>query len=121
MEALADLARDDDAPPASGVRPRTVTVRRATASSSQDEDVLAEVMQEVFFEVLGVVRALSPLQGAWLRVGAAQMAVATLEITTWQIAPRQHLDVLRARWPELVPGAAGVDRLAHLMVDALCA
>jgi hypothetical protein len=78
--------------------------------------VLADVAEEVFFEVWSLVGALSPLQGPWLRLGLPQLGAALLTTTAWH-DPSQGL---RERWPELVPGAASMDRLAGLMVDTLC-
>jgi hypothetical protein len=126
VEAIADVWRDDDAPPESGVRPRpsvaiVLRPRRAPASQALSRDVLAEVGEEVFFEVWGIVRALSPLQGAWLRLGLGQLGAALLTAADWPASPRERpLRVLRERWPELVPGYAAVDRLAGLMVDRIC-
>ncbi len=130
MQCEAEVSRSDDAPPPSGVRPRVLTLRAASrarepvadvaGSPRRDEALLAEVAQEVFFEIWSVVRVIAPLQGRWLRVGLAQLAAASLHASTWQLDREPTLGVLRRRWPELVPGSASVDRLAHVMVDALC-
>lgn len=124
MDALAEVWRDDDAPPESGVRRRpsaAIVLRPRRAPRAPGRDVLAEVGEEVFFEVWGIVRALSPLQGAWLRLGPGQLGVALLTAAEWPCEPRERpLQVLRKRWPELVPGQAALGRLAHLMVDRIC-
>jgi hypothetical protein len=128
VQSEAELSRDDDAAPPSGVRVRVLTLRpaararaeRAAAPERTDHDELREVAEEVFLQVWSVVRALSPLQGVWLRVGLAQVAVASVELSTWQLEEQPVAAVLRRRWPELVPGSASLDRLAHLMVDTLC-
>jgi hypothetical protein len=119
VDALAEVWRDDEAPPESGVRRRVSLVlvpRRAP-----EREVLAEVGEEVFFEVWGIIRALSPLQGAWLRLGPGQLGAALLTAGEWRCAPSERpLRVLRDRWPELVPGQAALGRLANLMVDRIC-
>ncbi len=125
MEAVADLPRDDDTPPPSGVRPRVCAPDtgapppsprpRGGGSAPETPSVLPEVAEEVFFEVWDLVRALSPLQGSWF--GARPLGVAALTVALWR-GPRRRL--LRERWPELVPGYAAMDRLAEVMVDALC-
>jgi hypothetical protein len=109
---------DDDAPPPSGVRVRVVLLE--PAPRAVPNDVLLEVTEEVFFEVWSVVRALSPLQTPWFRIGLTPLATAGLEVTTWS-SEKGTMNELRRRWHELVPGVAALDRLAHLMVDALCA
>jgi hypothetical protein len=124
--SVADLPKDDDAPPPSGVRVRRSAVvlelRRGYGGVPHrdrphraEASVLSEVVEEVFFEVWSLVRALSPLQGAWLHPGPRDLGAAALTMATWR-----HPSELRERWPELVPGQAGMDRLAGLMVDALC-
>jgi hypothetical protein len=118
------LTRDDDAPPPSGVRVVVLESGFSGASRSYAgprpvrDDVLLEVTEEVFFEVWSVVRALAPLQTAWFRIGLTPLAAAGLEVSTWSSGTSKEL---RRRWHELVPGVAALDRLAHLMVDALCA
>jgi hypothetical protein len=128
---VADLLRDDDTPPPSGVR-RHVPDATATAPLAvlplpslpprSDADVLREVGEQVFFEVYGVVRVLSPLQGAWFRIDLGQVGRAVLTAATWQGAKsrRPAKKLLRERWPELVPGHGAMSRLASLMVDILC-
>ncbi len=139
MEVVADLLRDDDTPPPSGVRrsrwgsppnpqpSRHVPAALALAlppSPRAEREVLTEVAGEVFFEVYGLVRALSPLQGAWLRLGLGQLGGAALTVVTWHAGKSTRslgpAKVLRRRWPELVPGHAAMTCLASLMVDALC-
>ncbi len=83
--------------------------------------MLAEVFEEVFFEVWRVLRALSPLQGAWLRLGLVPIVTALLEAWTWDVGQERPRAILRERWPSLVPGTSALDCLAHLMVDAICA
>jgi hypothetical protein len=133
VEAVADLLRDDDTPPPSGVRFRVpdalalVAPLRTVASVplQADAEVLREVGEEVFFAVYGVLRALSPLQGAWFRLGLVQAGRTALTVATWQVAPSKPPAMplkkqLRRRWPELVPGHGAMSRLASLMVDVLC-
>jgi hypothetical protein len=122
VEAVADLLRDDDTPPPSGVRRRVPDALALTAPLPlrPDADVLREVGEQVFFEVYGLVRALSPLQGAWLRLGAGQLGGAVLTAATWRGVHRRPVKVLRRRWPELLPGHAAMSRLASVMVDLLC-
>jgi hypothetical protein len=130
MDAVADLLRDDDTPPPSGIRVR-VPERAGSAANDLARDVLPEVAEEVFREVWELVHALSPLQGAWLRLGIRPLGSAVLTALRWRAgsSPRlpgpdgsalPSLAVLRARWPELVPGYAAMNCLAGLMVDALC-
>jgi hypothetical protein len=91
------------------------------ADEPSDRDVLIEVGEEVFFEVWGVVRVLSPLQGAWLNLGPGQLVTAALTASHWRREPGERpAKLLRRRWRELVPGRAAMDRMAHLMVDLLC-
>jgi hypothetical protein len=126
MDAVTDLLRDEEAPPASGVRVRVAAVRAlpGTAAPSPgdvERDVLAHIAEEVFFEVWETVRVLSPLQGAWFGLDLRRLATAALTVTGWRCGPAvKPADVLRRRWPELVPGHAAMDRLVGLMVDALC-
>jgi hypothetical protein len=118
VDAAFDLPRDDDTPPPSGVRRRVVALHAGTPLPPyENPDVLVEVAEEVFFEVWGVVRALSPLQGAWLNLGLGQLGAAALTTALWRGSPRR---LLRERWPELVPGYAAMDKLADVMVDTLC-
>lgn len=120
MDAAFDLPRDDDTPPPSGVRPRVAAIHEAAlapVAAEPSPDVLVEVGEEVFFEVWSVVRALSPLQGAWLKIGLGPLAAAALTTGLWK---GQRKRLLRERWPELVPGYAAMDRLAEIMVDTLC-
>jgi hypothetical protein len=114
-----DLLRDDDAPPPSGVRVRVVVLEPAPRPAHND--VLIEVTEEVFFEVWSLVRALSPLQAPWFRMGLTPLATAGLEVTTWSCGGGTSMNEVRRRWHELVPGVAALDRLAHVMVDLLCA
>ncbi len=126
MLASADEARDDEAPE-SGVRPRVVLLpskrpRAATSATEQTEqterELLGEVFEDVFFETWGLVRALSPIQQP-LRLGPAQVATAVLEVGSWPIDRKTAARTLRRRWPELVPGTAALDCMAHLMVDQI--
>jgi hypothetical protein len=135
MDAVADLLRDDDAPPESGIRLRVPwtplpggdegSFRAApgpapTCAPRSDRDVLAEVGEEVFFEVWATVRALTPLQGPWLgRVGAGEIGAAAAILTGLRCGPAPRSATLRARWHELVPGYAAMDTLVGLMVDAM--
>ena len=109
----------DDAPPESGVRVR-VRVARApeTAPAPSTRQVLAEVAEEVFFEVWDLSRALAPLSGPWMTVGRGALGGALLAAA--RIDEPLTRRALRARWPQMVPGFAAMDRLAWLMVDALC-
>ena len=129
MDAGADLLPDDDSPP-SGIR---VLVVEAAAPVANDvaRDVLPEVAHEVFREVWTLVQALSPLQGAWLRVGIRPIGCAVLTALGWRGndgtrllgpggSPGAVLGMVRERWPELVPGHAAMDCLAGLLVAALC-
>ncbi len=138
MDAVADILRDDDAPPPSGVRVRVPAAPAparpsAPAPRPSDRDVLADVGEEVFFEVLDVVLALAPLQGRWLRLGLRELEAAVWMLVAVEMggprppqppqarSPKPSLaGVLRGRWPELVPGYASMDRLVGLMVDAIC-
>ncbi len=126
MNAVADLPRDDDSPPPSGVRLRlAVEAPEAPASfeptapvSDVERHALAEALalvgEEVVLETWALVRALSPLQGAWLKLGLGQLGAAVFTAGAW------HRGELRERWPELVPGYAAMDCLAGVMVDAIC-
>jgi hypothetical protein len=131
VNAVAELLKDDDGPPPSGVRlralpaPAAVHVQRADPYVSVGSlEALALVGEEVFLETWEVVRALSPLQGAWLRLGLGQLGAAVLTVGAFRYGkhPRTALtaNVLRERWPELVPGATAMDCLAGVMVDAIC-
>jgi hypothetical protein len=138
VNAVAELPRDDDSPPPSGVRLRAPAVARVTTGRDPSSplarpapvrgtepddfvEALALVGDEVVFETWAVVRALSPLQGGWLKLGLAQLGAAVLTVGPWRCRePRVTAKVLRERWPELVPGAAAMDGLAELMVDAIC-
>ncbi len=138
MDAAKGLTRDDDTPPPSGVRPRVFDLhdpearpqevspaaKGATGEAFVSPDVLVEVGEEVFFEVWSLLRAFSPLQGAWLKLGLGQIAGAALTTGLWSTAgsthPSPRKKMLRERWPELVPGFAGMDRLAEVMVERLC-
>jgi hypothetical protein len=121
--AAFDLWTDDDAPPASGIRlrvPEASPPPAPPAATETEAEVLAEVAEEVFFEVWDLVRALSPLQGAWLRLGLRELGAAALRVGAWRCrGGRRPARRLRERWPELVPGHAAMDRLALVMVDAL--
>jgi hypothetical protein len=112
------LTRDDDEPPPSGVRVRVVVLEHASRPAR--DDVLVAVTEEVFFEVWSIVRALSPLGGAWFRVGLAPIASGALQASTWSCSTAKPTKLLRDRWHELVPGVAALDRLANLLVDQLC-
>jgi hypothetical protein len=141
MDAVADLLRDDDAPPQSGIRIRvemggpesptkpphvhpswvSTGPERPVAALPSDREVLAEVGEEVFFEVWGAVSALAPLQGKWwFAVGVGQLGAAAGTLTDLRCDPAPRAATLRARWPELVPGYAAMDRLVGMMVDAIC-
>ena len=129
MDAARDFLRDDD-PPESGVRRRVPSIdapapspRRVDASgldAAGERALLAEVGEEAFFEVLESVRALAPLQGDWLRVGVGDVSKAAVAVAGWHEAPKPCVKALRRRWPELVPGARAMDKLAWLMVDVIC-
>ena len=127
MDAVAELLRSDD-PPESGIRTRVPSPdaaepapHRVVPNDPADERaLLAEVGEEVFFEVWDAVRVLAPLQGDWLRVGAGDVAGAALTVAGWHEDPTQCAKALRRRWPELVPGARAMDKLAWLMVDVIC-
>ncbi len=108
MAAVAPLLDDDDAPPASGVR---------LIAPAREPDVAREVAEEVFFDVLELWSAVSPLQGAWFELGLGAVGRAALGVTCWE---RPDGRTLRARWRELLPGYSALDTLAHLMVDRLC-
>ncbi len=128
MDAVAELRRSDD-PPESGVRTRVPspgvaapapTPQRVVQNDPAGERaLLAEVGEEVFFEVWDAVRLLAPLQGGWLRVGAGDVAGAALTVAGWHEDPKQCARALRRRWPELVPGTRAMDKLAWLMVDVI--
>jgi hypothetical protein len=129
MDAVVDLERDDTPPP-SGIRVR-VLERAGAAANDLDRAALPEVAEEVMREVWRLVSALSPLQGAWLRVGIRPLGSAVLVALGWRGrggarllgaggSARSAVEVLRAQWPELVPGYAALDCLAGLMVDRLC-
>jgi hypothetical protein len=129
VDAVADLQRDLDTPPPSGVRLCVVDFQDQAGGAAPspaavvapDPDVLVEVAEEVFFEVWDVVRALSPLQSSWLKIGLGQLGAAALTMGLWRRGPHQGpARLLRERWPELVPGYAAMDRLAEVMVDTLC-
>lgn len=139
MNAVAELPRDDDSPPPSGVRlrafafpvpsPIPAAVGSATGALPPEPDVLAEVAEEVFLQTWEVVRVLSPLQGSWLKLGLGHLehlgaAVSAVGAGAWRGArrgePRLTAKVLHERWPELVPGYAAMDCLAGVMVDAIC-
>lgn len=82
--------------------------------------MLAEVAGDVCAEVFDHVRALAPLQGVWFGLGWSQLGgTAISALRMWQEGGRSPA-VIRRRWPELVPGAAALDRLAWLMVDLIC-
>ncbi len=117
MQAAVDLPRDDEAP-ASGVRLRP-PAPLAIVPPPATHDVLVDVTEEVFFEVLGLTVALSPLQGPWLRLGLGQLGQSLLTLTTWRRRGEKPSKLLRERWPELVPGYSAMDCLARLMVDAI--
>jgi hypothetical protein len=111
------LQYDDEAPPPSGVRARVVPPPPAEPS---DALVLAEVAGEVCADVFDCVRTLAPLQGVWFGLGWNQLGgVALSAARLWQEGGRSPA-VLRRRWPELVPGAAALDRLVWLMTDLIC-
>jgi len=124
VDAVAELLRSDD-PPESGVRTRVVSPDASAPPPSRveptsEQALLAEVGEEVFFEVWDAVRALAPLQGNWLLVGAGDVAGAAVNVAEWNEDPKQCVKTLRRRWPELVPGARAMDKLAWLMVDVIC-
>ena len=147
MDAAAELLRDDDSPPPSGVRRRvagevapelTPAPAPETSGALETSDaletsgapevegerhrqVLAEVATEVFFDVYALVRTLTPLQGAWFRLGKGQVGGAALTVATWQgeLRRRPAKKVLRERWPELVPGCRALGCLVRVMVDTL--
>lgn len=121
MDAAVPVFREDEAPPESGVRPRVVSIVLARPRVAPDRDVLADVAEEVFLEVWGMVRTLSPLQGPWMTLGAGQLGAAALTMTTWRCDPgRRPARTLRERWPELVPGYMAMGCLVRWMVDRLC-
>jgi hypothetical protein len=121
--SAADLQRDE-APPASGRRLRVlvpVDVAAAPAGNAVEPDVMAEVAAEVCGETWDLVRTLSPLQGAWLTLGVGQLGAALMTAARWRHEGEEPAcAVLRARWYELVPGHAAMDRLVGLMVDGVC-
>lgn len=123
MVSGADIERDE-APPASGPRRRVlapVVVAAAAPANQAEPDVMAEVAAEVCGETWELVRALSPLQGAWLAPGAGQLGSALMTAARWRHeGERPRCATLRARWHELVPGHAAMDCLVGLMVDRLC-
>lgn len=103
------------------MRPRTpASLALVPAAPVPRRDVLVEVAEEVFFEVFGLVSALSPLQGPWLQLGPGQVGSALETVLTWRRRPGESpAKVLRARWPELVPGHRALGCLARLMVDRI--
>ena len=125
MVSAPDIEHDE-APPASGPRRRVLEpvdlAGHAPAANAEGApDLLAEVAGEVCGEVWELVRALSPLQGAWTALGLGQLGAAAMIAARWRHegeAPGRA--VLRARWEELVPGHLAMDRLVGLMVDRLC-
>jgi hypothetical protein len=124
VSSVVDLPLDhDEAPPESGVRvrlPRWVAPAYAAPVESTRE-VLVDVTQEVTLEVLDHLRALAPLAGPWMGLDLGKLGGAALTFLGWRCQGPISRRALRSRWPELVPGFAAMDRLAHLMVDRLCA
>lgn len=127
MASVLDLPLDhDEAPPESGVRvrlPRLPSPPQVDALPPvvRTREVLAEVTEEVFFEVHDHLRALAPLAGPWMSLDVAKLGGAVMTLLGWRCRGPVSRRALRSRWPELVPGFSALDRLAHLMVDRLCA
>lgn len=128
MVSAAELERDE-APPASGPRrrvldpgdPGAVPADPAANTVEPGAHVLAEIAGEVCGEVWEVLRALSPLQGAWLTLRIGQLGSALMMTARWRHEGEEPgREALRARWEELVPGHLAMDRLVGLMVDGLC-
>jgi hypothetical protein len=117
VASVAPLRFDDDAPPPSGVRRRAP---EAATPLPSDAQVVAEVAGEALAEVWALWRALSPLQGPWLALGAAQAGAALLAAARWRHEGEDPARCISTRWPELVPGSAAMDRLAWMMVDVVC-
>jgi hypothetical protein len=114
---------EDEAPPQSGVRLRVLVDANAAEAAPPPSDarVVAEVAGEVLVEVWDQWRALSPLQGPWLGLRIAHAGAALLTAARWRHEGDHPVLCLRARWPELVPGFAAMNRLVGTMVDLLCA
>jgi hypothetical protein len=128
MDAVALRLRDEDTPPPSGIRIRVLASARA--ADELERDVLPEVAEEVMRGVWQLVHALSPLPGAWFRTGLRPLGSTALIALGWHTesarlsgpngSSQAAIEVLRARWPELVPGYASMRCLVGLMADALC-
>jgi hypothetical protein len=115
----------DDPPPESGVRLRRAPVAPAPARPA-DLDfsrVVVEAFAEASVEAFRLLSVLSPLQGSWWIPRLGQLGSIALTVLGWcREDPATKLDrrTLGRRWPELVPDAAALDRLAGLMVDWIC-
>jgi hypothetical protein len=119
VASVVDLPLDrDEAPPESGVFVRLPRVDAAPVESTRE--VLVEVTEEAVLEVLDHLRTLAPLAGPWTALDAGQLGGAAVTYLGWRCRGEGSRKMLRSRWPELVPGFAAMDRLAHLMVDTLC-
>jgi hypothetical protein len=115
VTSVAPRLDDDDAPPQSGVR--VIVPARYAGEAERPTDVAAEVAEEVFFDVLELWSAVSPLQGAWFELGLGAIGRAALTVTCWEQPDGR---TLRSRWQELLPGYVALDALANLMVDRIC-
>jgi len=119
----AEREADEEQGPISGVRvswARVVVVPTPAPAPAPAEDVLFDVGEQVFFEVLRLVRALSPIQTPWLRLRLSDVTNAAMVANSWHLDGEKLPTAVRRRWHELVPGVAALDQLAHLIVDQLC-
>ena len=129
MQSAADARNEDedDAPPESGIRrraPATATLARSPQDTeARSAHALAEITVDACLETWQLTRRLLPLQGAWFLPSASRLGAALLTLLSAprEGAPRSAVAHLRRCWPELVPGYAAMDTLAHLLVDTVCA
>lgn len=124
MASVVELPLDhDEAPPESGVRVRLPRLHAPppAAPVASTRELLVEVTTDVVLEVHDHLQALAPLSGAWMGLDVARLGGAMMTLVGWRCRGPVSRRALFSRWPELVPGFSALDRLAHLMVDKLCA